>query len=125
MMGELTLKRAYAPPEAGDGKRILVDRLWPRGLRRSDAAIDDWMKDIAPSPELRKWFDHDPARFALFGERYREELDANPGPAQALCAMLREQDVTLVYAARDEHINHVRVLADYLAARGCPPKDVG
>lgn len=124
-MGKLTLKRAYAPPEAGDGKRILVDRLWPRGLRRSDAAIDDWMKDIAPSPELRKWFDHDPARFALFGERYREELDANPGPAQALCAMLREQDVTLVYAARDEHINHVRVLADYLAARGCPPKDVG
>ena len=125
MMGKLTLKRAYAPPEAGDGKRILVDRLWPRGLRRSDAAIDDWMKDIAPSPELRKWFDHDPARFALFGERYREELDANPGPAQTLCAMLREQDVTLVYAARDEHINHVRVLADYLAARGCPPKDVG
>ena len=125
MMGKLTLKRAYAPTEAGDGKRILVDRLWPRGLRRSDAAIDDWMKDIAPSPELRKWFDHDPARFALFGERYREELDANPGPAQALCAMLREQDVTLVYAARDEHINHVRVLADYLAARGCPPKDVG
>ena len=124
-MGKLTLKRAYAPPEADDGKRILVDRLWPRGLRRGDAAIDDWMKDIAPSPELRKWFDHDPARFALFGERYREELDANPGPAQTLCAMLREQDVTLVYAARDESINHARVLADYLVARGCPPKDVG
>lgn len=125
MMGELTLKRAYAPPEAGDGKRILVDRLWPRGLRRGDAAIDDWMKDIAPSPALRTWFNHDPARFAVFGERYREELDANPGPAQTLCAMLREQDVTLVYAARDESINHARVLADYLVARGCPPKDVG
>ncbi len=125
MMGRLTLKRAYAPPEQGGGIRILVDRLWPRGLRRSDAAIGDWMKDIAPSPALRKWFDHDPARFAVFGERYRHELDANPEPVQELCAMLREHDVTLVYAARDERINHACVLADYLTAHGCSPKEAG
>ncbi len=116
-MGRLAIKRAYAPPAVSDGKRILVDRLWPRGLRRADAELDDWMKDIAPSPELRKWFGHVPARFAEFGERYRKELDANPEPVERLCAMLRDQDVTLIYAARDEHINHARVLADYLAAR--------
>lgn len=117
-MGNLAIKRAYAPPVESDGKRILVDRLWPRGLSRVDAAIDEWLKDIAPSPVLRKWFGHDPARFAEFGNRYREELDANPDAVARLCAVLIERDVTLVYAARDERINHARVLADYLADRG-------
>ena len=118
-MGRLAFKRAYAPAEPHDGKRILVDRLWPRGLRRTDAAIDCWMKEIAPSPALRKWFDHDPARFAAFGDRYRQELDANPGPVESLCALLRKHDVTLLYGARDERINHASVLAAYLVARGC------
>lgn len=124
-MGNLAIKRAYAPPAESDGKRILVDRLWPRGLSRVDAAIDEWLKDIAPSPVLRKWFGHDPARFAEFGNRYREELDANPAPVQRLCGTLQDQDVTLVYAARDERNNHARVLSDYLARRGCAVKKVG
>ncbi len=122
-MGWLAIKRAYAPPEASDGKRILVDRLWPRGLRRTDAGLDDWMKDIAPSPALRKWFGHQPARFAAFGERYRAELDGNPEPVERLCTMVRTHDVTLIYAARDARINHARVLADYLGGRGSRLKE--
>ena len=118
-MGNLAIKRGYAPPAESDGKRILVDRLWPRGLSRSEAAIDDWIKEIAPSPALRKWFGHDPARFAEFGNLYLEELDGNPAPVVRLCGTLQDQDVTLVYAARDERHNHVRVLRDYLARRGC------
>ncbi|MDE2563967.1 MAG: DUF488 family protein [Sphingomonadales bacterium] len=124
-MGTLAVKRAYAPPDERDGRRILVDRLWPRGLGRANAAIDDWMKDIAPTPGLRKWFDHDPARFAQFASRYRRELDANPEPVTRLCALLQDGDVTLVYAARDERINHARVLAGYLAGRGCALKMEG
>jgi len=80
---------------------------------------DDWIKEIAPSPALRKWFGHDPARFAEFGNLYLEELDGNPAPVVRLCGTLQDQDVTLVYAARDERHNHVRVLRDYLARRGC------
>ena len=95
-MGNLAIKRVYAPPAESDGKRILVDRLWPRGLSRSEAAIDDWIKEIAPSPALRKWFGHDPARFAEFGNRYLEELDGNPAPVVRLCGTLQDQDVTLV-----------------------------
>ena len=115
----IRLKRAYEPPAEADGTRVLVDRLWPRGLSRSEAAIDDWIKEIAPSPALRKWFGHDPARFAEFGNLYLEELDGNPAPVVRLCGTLQDQDVTLVYAARDERHNHVRVLRDYLARRGC------
>ncbi|MGE3744364.1 MAG: DUF488 domain-containing protein [Sphingomonadaceae bacterium] len=118
-MGNLAIKRVYAPPAESDGKRILVDRLWPRGLSRSEAAIDDWIMEIAPSAALRKWFGHDPARFAQFGNRYRDELDGNPAPVERLCGTLQDQDVTLVYAARDERHNHARVLRDYLARRGC------
>lgn len=118
-MGNLEIKRAYALAAESDGKRILVDRLWPRGLSRSDAAIDDWIKDIAPSPALRKWFGHDPARFAEFSKRYLDELDVNPAPVERLCGTLQDQDVTLVYAARDEDHNHARVLRDYLVRRGC------
>ncbi len=121
-MGKLALKRAYEPAGESDGKRILVDRLWPRGLRRNEAALDCWMKDIAPSSSLRKWFGHDPARFAEFAERYGRELDANPEPVGELRDMLRDYDVTLVYAARDQRINHARVLAEYLAAQANPLK---
>jgi len=124
-MGTLAIKRAYVPPDESDGTRILVDRLWPRGLSRSEVAIDEWMKDIAPSPDLRKWFGHEPARFAEFVDRYRRELDGNPEPVERLCTLLRDQDVTLVYGARDEHINQARVLADYLADRGCVARKGG
>lgn len=89
VMGTLSLKRAYVPPDPNDGIRLLIDRLWPRGVSRSEAAIDCWMKEIAPSVPLRKWFGHDPARFAEFSERYREELDENPEAVAQLCDMVR------------------------------------
>lgn len=114
-MGALSIKRAYEPPDQSDGRRILVDRLWPRGLSLERAAIDDWMKDIAPSSALRKWFAHDPARFAEFTRRYREELDANPEAVERLRAALRHGDATLIYSARDEVNNQARVLLDYIA----------
>lgn len=118
-MGTLAIKRAYAPPGESDGKRILVDRLWPRGLARSDAAIDEWIKEIAPSADLRKWFNHDPARFAQFGERYRAELDANPAPVERLRAIVRHHDVTLLFGAREEQFNHARALKAYLCEKTC------
>ena len=117
-MGKLSIKRIYAAAEEIDGQRILVDRLWPRGVSRSDAAIDAWEKEVAPSPALRNWFDHNPVRFPEFSRRYRAELDANPGPVERLRAALHEHDLTLVYAARDERCNHARVLADYLVGKG-------
>lgn len=112
------LKRAYLPPHEKDGTRVLVDRLWPRGVRKEDAHIDLWLKEIAPSAALRTWFGHKPERFAEFRRRYEEELDANPAVAQ-LRALNARGTVTLVYGARDEIHNQAVVLADYLAsARG-------
>jgi uncharacterized protein YeaO (DUF488 family) len=108
------IKRVYEPPEKSDGQRVLVDRLWPRGLRKEDAALDGWEKDAAPSPELRKWFGHVPERFAEFSRRYRAEL-AHDGEALAhLRALARNGPVTLVYGAHDEEHNQARVLADWL-----------
>ena len=113
---DIRLKRAYEPPARADGARVLVDRLWPRGLKKETLALDLWCKDVAPSPALRKWFDHRAERFAEFALRYRDELDAN-----AAVATLREQlthgRVTLVYAARDPAINHAVVLRDYLLGK--------
>lgn len=116
MAGTFHIKRIYAPAEKSDGRRVLVDRLWPRGVSREEAALDLWLKEIAPSPELRKWFDHVPERFAEFTQRYRRELDGNPEPVARLRAMRADGGVTLLYAARDPRINHAVVLADYLAA---------
>ncbi len=113
------LKRAYDPPTPEDGERILVDRLWPRGLRKSDAAIDRWPKDIAPSSELRRWFGHDPSRWVAFQERYRAEISGQTGRLDELRALARSGPVTLVYAARDEQHNHAIVLRNVLeAAKG-------
>lgn len=110
----LRLKRVYDAPEPGDGFRVLVDRLWPRGLTRQRAAVDLWCKQIAPSPGLRTWWDHDPARFTAFADRYRAELAAGPALGE-LCALLRTNpSVTLLYAARDPHVNHAIVLRDVL-----------
>lgn len=120
-MGRLNLKRAYSEPGPDDGIRILVDRLWPRGLGKEQARIDWWLKEIAPSTALRKWFGHDPERFAAFRDQYREELDGNPGPVAALCDRLCGHDATLIYAAHDPLCNQARVLAEYLAERGCVP----
>jgi len=93
------LKRAYERPAAGDGTRILIDRLWPRGVRKVDAAIDQWAKDIAPSTALRKWFDHDPARFR---SRYAVEVHKHPEQLNRLRALARQGPITLVYSAHDE-----------------------
>ncbi len=110
----LRLKRVYDAPEPGDGFRVLVDRLWPRGLIRQRARLDLWCKQIAPSPGLRTWWDHDPARFAAFTDRYRAELTDNP-TLEELGALLRDHpSATLLYAARDPQINHAIVLRDVL-----------
>lgn len=108
------IKRIYEPASDDDGMRVLVDRLWPRGVRKADAAVDRWMKAVAPSPELRKWFGHDPARFDAFAAAYRDELERAPEAVGELLALARSGDLTLLYGARDPECNHARVLADYL-----------
>ncbi len=109
------LKRAYEPPSHEDGLRVLVDRLWPRGLRKDDAAIDLWLKDLAPSVDLRRWFGHDPGRWSEFRRRYEEELSRKAGPLEELRQIAAGGKLTLVYAARDELHNHAIVLRDMLA----------
>jgi uncharacterized protein YeaO (DUF488 family) len=111
------LKRAYEPADAADGVRILVDRLWPRGVSKADARIDEWIRDVAPSTELRTWFGHDPARWAEFQRRYRAEIRANPDRLAQLRALARKGPMTLVYAARDEVHNDAVVLRDVLLGR--------
>ena len=112
-MGEIRLRRAYDPPEAGDGYRVLVDRIWPRGRTKAELAIDAWRKDLAPSTELRRWFGHDPARWEEFEQRYLQELDsaAEPGDLLDRC---RVGTVTLIYGATDERHNNAVVLKEYL-----------
>ena len=112
-MPRFVTKRAYDPPSSKDGIRILVDRLWPRGLRKDAAALDLWPKELAPSPALRKWFDHRPERFAEFKRRYRDELKRNPVAFGELRDIGRAK-ATLLYAARDPAINHAVVLAAFL-----------
>jgi uncharacterized protein YeaO (DUF488 family) len=110
----IRLKRVYEEPARSDGLRILVERLWPRGLSKERAAVDVWLKEIAPSPELRRWFGHDPARWEEFQRRYRAELEANPDAVDELRRRVREGPVTFVYAARDEQHNGALVLREYL-----------
>jgi uncharacterized protein YeaO (DUF488 family) len=110
----LQLKRAYEPAEPGDGVRILIDRLWPRGVSKAKAALDDWMKDIAPSTELREWFGHDPARWAEFQRRYRAELRQHGDDLDRIRDLARTQTVTLVYSGHDEEHNDAVVLRDVL-----------
>lgn len=111
---DVRLKRAYLPPSPEDGVRVLVDRLWPRGVRKSDAAIDRWLKEVAPSTELRRWFGHDPSRWEEFRRRYRAELSGNTAFLDELRAVAREGRLTLVYAARDELHNEAVLLRDVL-----------
>jgi len=111
------LKRAYLPAAATDGTRILVDRLWPRGVRKSVAAIDLWLKDVAPSTALRKWFSHDPARWPEFRRRYALELRGHQDELAELRALSRRKTVTLVFAAHDELHNDAVVLRDVLLGR--------
>jgi len=108
------LKRIYLAPAPDDGVRILVERLWPRGLKKEAAAVDLWLKDVAPSPELRTWFGHDPARWEEFQRRYRRELAGKPGLLQTLRQKIQEGPVTFVYAARDEAHNAALALQKFL-----------
>ncbi len=115
--GKLAIRRIHAPLAAEDGVRILVDRLWPRGLSLADAAIDAWLKEVAPSAALRKWFGHEPAKWAEFRHRYFAELDDRPDAVAALREHLGKGRTTLLYAARDEAHNNPVALRDYLVDR--------
>jgi uncharacterized protein YeaO (DUF488 family) len=108
------LKRAYEAADTADGTRILVDRLWPRGVSKQRAALDDWMKDIAPSAELRQWFGHEPSRWAEFQRRYKAELRGHGEELERLRAIAAKGTLTLVYAARDEERNDAVVLREVL-----------
>lgn len=113
----IRLKRIYDPPEATDGRRVLVDRLWPRGVSRERAAIDEWLKELAPSPELREWFCHQPERFEVFTLQYAQELDTNAYAlsfAELLAERSHAETVTLLYAAKDPEHNHAIVLQTWL-----------
>lgn len=113
LMGTIAIKRVYDPPAADDGYRVLVDRLWPRGMTKEAAALDLWAKDLAPSPDLRKEFNHQPERFAQFTHHYLGELSKNPA-VTAFRAELKRPKVTLLYGAHDRANNHALVLADFL-----------
>ncbi|MCB2053352.1 MAG: DUF488 family protein [Geminicoccaceae bacterium] len=116
-MVQIRLKRAYDPPAAGDGRRVLVDRIWPRGVSKKDLALDDWCKDLAPSTELRHWFDHDADRWDEFKKRYAKELDARPEAFDALCDHVRAGRVTLVFAAKDVEHNNAVALKELITER--------
>jgi uncharacterized protein YeaO (DUF488 family) len=110
----IDLKRAYEPASSDDGLRILVERLWPRGVSKQKAKIDLWLKDLAPSPELRKWYSHDPVRWPQFQKRYRKEIEGHADFAALLRFLTNERKVTFVYAASDEERNSAAVLKEFL-----------
>ncbi len=114
------LKRAYEKAAADDGTRVLIDRLWPRGVSKDNAALDLWLKEVAPSTELRKWFGHDPARWAEFQDRYADEVHEHPEAFERLRDLAREGLVTLVYSAHDEEHNDAVVLRNLLLGRSKP-----
>jgi uncharacterized protein YeaO (DUF488 family) len=120
---DIRVKRIREPPAAKDGARVLVDRLWPRGVRKEEAKLTLWLKNIAPSDDLRRWFGHDPARFAEFSRRYRAELTDNKDAVGRMDDLVKAGPVTLLYAAHDEQHNHALVLAAYLKARAVKHKD--
>lgn len=110
----LKVKRVYEPQSDGDGFRILVDRLWPRGLRKDEAGVDLWLKDIAPSKELRRWFGHDPEKWQEFRRRYRDELEQNGAAVADLRQRVEGRPATLLFAARDAEHNNVVALRDFV-----------
>jgi len=112
----IRIRRAYEPPARGDGRRVLVDRIWPRGVSKEEAQVDEWLKEIAPSNELRKWFGHAPERWEEFRRRYFDELDAHPELVQHLREWADGHTVTLVYGARDTEHNNAVALKEYLQA---------
>lgn len=117
-MTEVATKRIYAAVEPTDGWRVLVDGMWPRGIKKDEAKLDQWLKDLAPSKELRQWFGHDPEKWAEFRRRYHAELDANREALASLDELLkRESRLTLLFGARDEQHNNAIALAEYIESR--------
>jgi len=114
MLAQIRGKRAYEPAEEGDGYRVLVDHVWPRGISKEKAKLDEWAKELAPSGKLRKWFDHDPERFMEFRRRYRAELEERGEMLDGLREKARHGPLTVVYAARDEEHNNAVVLVELL-----------
>lgn len=117
MSNRVWLRRVYDAPTRNDGYRVLVDRLWPRGTRRIDAQLDEWCRELAPSTELRRWFDHDPHRWAEFQRRYRVELADHLDAVERLTEQVDSGRVTLVYGARDDEHNNAVVLRDVIEER--------
>ncbi len=113
----IKLKRAYEEPESGDGTRVLVERLWPRGVKKENLKLDAWAKDVAPSDALRRWFAHDPAKWDEFRKRYFAELDARPDAVSEIAKQARRGTLTLVYSAHDTEHNNAVALKDYLQTR--------
>lgn len=114
-MTKIAVKRIYEPPDTTDGCRVLVDRLWPRGMSKERAALDHWFRDVAPSNELRRWYGHDPAKWDEFRRRYRAELGANEPALDSLRQVVKsEPRVTLLFSAKNESRNNAVALAEYL-----------
>jgi len=113
---KISIKRIYEPAAKSDGKRILVDRIWPRGIKKAEAGVDLWLKDVAPSTELRKWFGHDPEKWVAFQKKYKAELKGSPALAE-LKAAVKDQSVTLLFAAKDEDHNNAVVLKKILSGK--------
>lgn len=110
----ISLKRAYATPSRADGFRVLVERLWPRGVSKDNARIDLWPKEVAPSTELRRWFDHDPEKWGEFKRRYFAELDTRPDAVETLVERVRQGPVTFVFASRETRFNNAVALKEYV-----------
>ncbi len=115
---EIRVKRIYEPPRPTDGYRLLVDRLWPRGVSKESASLDAWTKEVAPSSELRRWFGHDASRWQEFKRRYANELDTRQDLVAEILSLARDQPVTLLYSARNTDHNQAVALAEYLTAAG-------
>ena len=111
------LKRVYEKPASEDGKRILVERLWPRGLKKEEAKIDEWIKDVAPSTELRKWYSHDPAKWTDFKKRYWKELDAKKDVVSSLAKESHKSKVTFVFGSKEEKLNNANALKEYIETK--------
>ncbi|MDJ0868317.1 MAG: DUF488 family protein [Myxococcota bacterium] len=117
MGAAIRIRRVYEPAKRSDGLRILVDRLWPRGLSKADAAIDYWSRDAAPSNELRRWYRHEPSRWPEFKRRYFAELDANPEAVEQLLDALGRRRATFLFSSKEERLNNAAALEEYVSAR--------
>lgn len=117
MKARIAVKRAYDGPAPGDGARVLVDRMWPRGVKKEDLRLEEWIRDAAPSAALRTWFGHDPARWDEFKRRYFAELDRRPDAWRKILDLARKGPLTLLYGARDTEHNNAVALKEYLEAR--------